>query len=94
MWELGSVDLDGVEAVGAGWGLPSIADLTKVVHSCWRWLGMFCCFRNVGVGSELLLVPLATVDDGEEPRLDGERRNSHLRGEIRKRGRRRCSRGE
>ena len=94
MWEPERVDLYAVEAVVAGWGLPSVADLTRVVHGCWRWLGVFWCFRNVGEGSELLLRPLGTVDDGEEPRLDGERRNSHLRGEIRKRGRRRCSRGE
>ena len=51
MWEPGRVDLDAVEAVGAGWGLPSVADLTKVVHGYWRWLGMSWCFRNVGEGS-------------------------------------------
>ena len=78
MWEPGRVDLDAVEAVGARRGLPSVANLTRVVHGCWKWLGVSWCFRNMGEGSELLLGPLGIVDDGEEPRFDGERRNSHL----------------
>ena len=41
MWEPRRLDLDAVEAVGVGWGQPSVVDLTRVVHNCRRWLGMF-----------------------------------------------------